>query len=117
NFDHGIRAYGTTVNISGCRCEVNNTALMLGMDASGASHQLSRASITGNSMEANDTAINVLNMSGSIIAGGSMQGSVNAPSGQSKIGVTITNATACTFENIIPNGSFSIVAFRAKGLT
>jgi hypothetical protein len=115
NFDHGIRAYGTTVNITGCRLEVNNTAMMLGMDETGASHQLSRSSITGNSMEANDTAVYVLNMTASKIAALGLQGSVNSPTGQSKLGIYVVSASYSEVNSVVANGSFSTAGIRVKG--
>lgn len=115
NFDHGIRAYGTTVNITGCRLEVNNTALMLGMDATGASHQLSRSSITGNSMEANDTAVDVVSMTASQIGAVGIQGSVNSPTGQSKLGIYVRAASHSEINSVVANGSFSAAGIRVGG--
>ena len=114
-WDHGIRACNTTVNIEGCRLEINKTAIMAGQDALGKNHPLSRSMISGNSFEANDTAINVFSTTSCEFSAMSIQGSVNAPSAQSEYGIIVSGAYNVIFSAITPNGNYSKAAWYIDG--
>jgi hypothetical protein len=88
-WDNGIRAYGATTNITGCRLEVNRTALVLGLRGDGSNWILSSCSIAGNSFEANDVGIAIHALANSIIQGFGIQGTVNAPSGGPHYGIHV----------------------------
>jgi hypothetical protein len=111
-WSEGIRASGTCVDITGCRLEVNKTALNLGVFADGTTKALSRSMIAGNSMEANDTGIRVVSLSSSIIAGIAGQGSPGSPSGQSQLGIYDTGSSDVTYLAVSMGGTFSQAAMR-----
>lgn len=114
-WDEGIRASGSTVNIVGCRLEVNKTAaLMLGKDSTGSTVALQRSFIAGNSYEANDTDIVLNSVSASTFLGSAMQGSVGSPAGQSKVGIDVLVVTDVTMFGITPGGTYSTAAFRIR---
>lgn len=110
----GIRANGAEVSIISNRLEVCGTALKLGYDAAGSGLTLSRSSISGNSFEGNDTHIDAAGLAECVLQGMSMQGSTNAPSGQSQIGMVITQAVRCKFEALRVFGTYDDVAIRIK---
>lgn len=114
HFDHGVRAFGPGMNITGCRVEVNNVGFMLGMDGTGATSNLSKSVIAGNSFEANDTAIQIKGMTTSLLAAMGIQGSVNSPTGQSQYGIVYESGSQNEFNGIGTSGSFSKVAVRIK---
>jgi hypothetical protein len=95
-WEEGIRASGTTVNMIGNRIEVNRTGLRLGVNAEGSPWLLARSIIAGNSLEANDTAIEIRSLAHSVLEGMGLHGSTNAPSGQSSYAVNITGGVADT---------------------
>jgi hypothetical protein len=111
-WNEGIRASGTCVDITGCRLEVNKTALNLGVAADGTAKTLSRSMIAGNSMEANDTFIRVVALTSSIVAGIGGQGSTGSPSGQSQLGIYDTGSNDVTYLAVSMGGTFSQAAIR-----
>lgn len=114
-FEHGIRAFRTTVNVTGCRFEVNKVGLVLGMDQTGASSALQRSAIVGNSFEANDTAVLAFNVVNTFIGGLGLQGSTNAPSGQSQLGLDIRNTTDVTWQNVLAGGAHREASIKISG--
>lgn len=91
NFENGIRAYGSGISISGCRIEVNTVGIFLGKDFSSTFFQVTAGHISGCTLEANDIAIQMFICSGVTIAGITVQGSTNAPSGESINGIRFDN--------------------------
>lgn len=114
-FDHGIRASGTTVNIMGCRIEVNRTGIVAGLDINGGTWLLTRSVIAGNSFEANDIAIGVWQAANVVFEGIGIQGSTNAPSGQSQFGLDVGGATDVLFQSISVFGEYGQAAIRVTG--
>lgn len=106
-WNEGIRAYGTTVNITGCRTEVNRIGFNLGMKEDGTYWSLSRSIISGNSFEANDIAIAINAAQYCTFTGMGMQGSTVAPSGQSQIGMYVRHAQWCSFSSLGVWGNYS----------
>jgi hypothetical protein len=114
-FDHGIRASGATVNIMGCRLEVNRTGIMAGLDRNGGTFLLTRSVIAGNSFEANDTAIAVRAANHVVFEGMAIQGSTNAPSGQSQFGLDVGGTMDVLFQSIEAGSGYDQAAIRVTG--
>lgn len=111
----GIRGYGASVSVKGCRLEVNVTAMALGLTEAGTTSQLSRSLIGGNSLEANDIGIDIYDATGCEFAGTGMQGSANAPSGQSQIGIRVRSASGTKFSACGAGGTFDDAAIILLG--
>lgn len=116
-WDEGVRANGAGLTMNGCRLEVNVIGLRLGYQVSGASDYLGRSSITGLSFEANDTSIVLNNLKDSVVSGIGMQGSTNAPSGQSKYGIKVLTPLGGTIGPMDIGGSFDTSAVYIEGGT
>ena len=112
-WDEGIRACGVGVDMRNMRVEVNRTGLRLGYDETGVFWGLN-AILEAVTLEANDLGIDIGAMSGRI-AGFHMQGSSNAPSGMSKIGVLARAGDRLTVSNSHFGGAFTDVAIRLEG--
>jgi hypothetical protein len=104
------------VNITGCRIEVNRTGIVAGLDINGGSWALTRSVISGNSFEANDTAISVRAAGHAVFEGMAIQGSTNAPSGQSQVGLDVVGTTDVLFQSINAWGKYDQAAIRVTGL-
>ncbi len=115
--DHGIRASGAGLTIAGGRFEVNKSAIVLGLDDSGAQIQSTGVCISGLTCEANDTAIWLQSAAAFVLAGISIQGSVNSPSGQSVYGIRSTASGRGMMSGITVGGTFSVVALQAHSNT
>lgn len=113
NFDHGIHAFGAAAgSVFGGRIEVNNIGINLGQDETGADNQTSDVTISGVSMEANNEAMYISHASNLVVSAVSIQGSTNAPSGQSAYGIFSHNITTTTFQSVVANGTFSSASFK-----
>jgi hypothetical protein len=75
-YDHGIRHQNVGLTVHGGRFEVNNAAVVVGLDENGNGFQSSGFDIAGLSMEANQTGIYVAVGAGGSIRGISMGGGV-----------------------------------------
>lgn len=106
----GVRIGGVGVAIVGGRYEVNGIGILLGKTPAGADYATTRVSITGVSMEANDIAIDLPHVGYTFIGGVGIQGSTNAPSGQSQYGIRILGAGATIISTSGTSGSFSNAA-------
>jgi hypothetical protein len=114
-FDHGIRASGTTVNITGCRIEVNRTGIVAGMDINGGTWLLARSVIAGNSFEANATAIGVWSAQNVVFEGIGIQGSDQGPGGGSQLGLDVGASVDVLFQSVSVFGEFAQAAIRVQG--
>lgn len=114
-FDEGVRASGTGLNMNGCRIEVNGVGLHLGLTRTGKRLQLARSAITALSLEANDVAIWIEAMSSTLLSGITFQGSTNAPSGQSQVGLRVGAVNGSVLSAISSFGSFSSAAIALLG--
>jgi hypothetical protein len=111
-WDEGVRACGTTVNVTGCRLEVNRTALRLGVDPTGRTWLLTRSAVQGCSFEANDIAIDLNNVAFATLGGIGIQGSPNSPSRQSRYGVIDRTSKFYEAAAVLVGGQFSGAAVR-----
>jgi hypothetical protein len=75
-FDHGIRHQNVGLTVHGGRFEVNNAAVVVGLDENGNGFQSSGFDIAGLSMEANQTGIYIVAGAGGSIRGVSIGGGV-----------------------------------------
>lgn len=116
-WDDAVRASGITVSIIGCRFEVNNTALNLGRDLDNNTLMLQRSLISGNSFEANGTAVKSSGLGNSVLSGLGSQGSVGAPGGFSHYGMDLGGLSGVTIEGINMAGAYDGAAFRVTGAT
>lgn len=105
-FDEGIRIGGVCCNVLGCRVEVNNIGLRIGVDGSGAIYGSQRSLIAGNSFEANGTAVYLQAANGCSLTGLGCQGSVNAPGGMSHYGLHIGGMAFCEISSSLFGGTF-----------
>jgi hypothetical protein len=80
-WDHGVRACKIGLSITGCRFEVNNVGLMLGMGPNGASSQATAFFMAGCSMEANQIGIFFNAATAGHVAGVSIGGGVSMSAG------------------------------------
>jgi Bacterial Ig-like domain (group 3)/Pectate lyase superfamily protein/Domain of unknown function (DUF4214) len=106
----GLRASGLGLAVYASRFEVNHIGMNLGVDPNGNSSPLQNASFAGLSMEANDIFINALDCINSSFEGIGIDGTTNAPSGQSQVGVFVGASNGCTFSAIGMGGSYSNAA-------
>jgi hypothetical protein len=113
-WNEGLRLSGTTVNVNGCRLEVNKIAILAGAKEDGSTWLLTRSMICGNSFEANDVGIEVRSANSVLFTGMAMQGSTNAPSGQSKVGILVKGATDTAFSSLAIGGMYSDAAIQIK---
>lgn len=110
-FDHGYRLCGTGLVVHGGRTEINKVGIMLGRDIDNVSLPLSGTSLSGLRMEANDIGIQFEDGAGVSIAGVSIQGSGNAPSGQSIRGIYSTGGAQYTTMSACIEGGTHSTAF------
>jgi hypothetical protein len=108
--DHGIRACGGTVNIQGCRLEVNNYGIVCGANHLDENWYLNGSAILGCSFEANDTAIWCRCVASSKFGGLIVQGTTNAPSGYSNRAMLCGSMEACEVSACLLSGGFDIAA-------
>lgn len=114
-----IRCGGTDIFITGCRFEVNLTALMIGKKPTnyptpGLTWAVQGALISACSFEANNTAIDI-NAAGAVtFAGLLIQLTSNAPAGMSTIGINLPggHATYCQFQGITVSGGVTDYAMK-----
>lgn len=118
-FEHGIRACGTGNDIRAMRVEVNTVGLMLGMDAAGQTVALHGTVIGSLSCEANTVGIHVRHVTASAIQAATIQGSTNAPKGESDDGIVTDNISGVDVANLSISGRFATAAvrIRSNGLT
>lgn len=114
-FEEAVRANGIGVDIRCGRIEVNKIAFVLGLKSNGTNWALNASSIDDVSLEANDVAFDVYALGRSAIRQVLVQGTPNAPSGGSKLGIRLRgNGTQdCEFSDIALSGSFSEATIRA----
>jgi hypothetical protein len=106
-WQEGVRATGDRLTIFASRFEVNHTALNLGIAPDGTPGKLSNAAFSGVTFEANDTALNLANCQTCFFAALSGQGSSNAPTGGSVVGINIDASSNVTFSSTQMGGDFS----------
>jgi hypothetical protein len=111
-YDHGLRIWGATVNVSGCRIEVNRVGLAVGLRDDMMTWSLQRSMIAGNSFEANDEAIHVWATTGVTFSGLDIQGTTNSPSHGSQYGIRVQAgaAYATGYRDIFVGGQHSAYA-------
>lgn len=114
-FNEGLRVYGANLSMSGCRLEVNGIGLRTARDRDGNNKGFARASITGITMEANDTAMYLESITSTFIAGIGFQGSTNSPSHQSLYGIRLFSPNSCQLSSILATGSFSESCIELNG--
>lgn len=111
----GIRYTNAAMTLNGGRLEVNKIGINVGMDNTGAAGT-GGGGIRGPSFEANDTAILLTVPANLTIENVGIQGSVNAPSGQSLYGIRQTGSASQTaVRNSSTAGSFSRAAISIEG--
>lgn len=115
SWGEGVRASGAGVDVKRCRIEVNKKGLHLGVYNDGTTFTLSNSKISGNTFEANDIAIKMVNCTACVFDGVSLFGSFNAPSGQSQIGVWTQQVQACAFTGWTVYGTFSDSSIKMQG--
>jgi hypothetical protein len=76
-FDVGMAHYNGSMIVTGGHIEDNNTAILLGMDPTGASNISHNSMLLANSFERNNIAINIQNASGGKISANSVTGVVD----------------------------------------
>lgn len=85
----------------GGRCEVNETAIILGQDyATGARASTFGLTISGISFEANDTAVYIRALNSGTLNGFHISGSANSPSGTAVYGLRISNTSGSEISSI-----------------
>lgn len=111
SYEHGIR-HGDTgavgLQVIGGRYEVNTVGILLGQDEDGVSSQSSAFLLTGLSMEANDTHINLYNAAAGMIAGVSMGTGVEID-----YGLRIQGASNVGVHNLSVGGNYAVAAVDA----
>ena len=109
-WDEGAGTFGVNSNVCGCRIKVNRTGIFAGKNAAGLGHATSRSAIDGNSFEANDIAINLDHVGECFVAANGIQGSANAPSGMSRVGIKLRAVAGLVLAASSARGAFSEVA-------
>lgn len=105
SYADGIRVWGPGNAILGCQMEKNSVAINVGTEVDGTNSAAEGLLIAGMSFEANDYAIKVEGgMDYGVIQGISIQGTNQAPSGQSIYGVYIPN-TGSTYSKLSSIGA------------
>jgi len=107
--DDALRAAGP-FTLYGSRFEVNVNGIVLGSDATGQAAPAYNVYLAGITMEANDISINLRDCEGCGFAGISSQGSTNAPSGQSDMGVWVEGGFNNVFAAVGMGGTYSDTA-------
>jgi hypothetical protein len=107
HWQEGLRATGSELAVFASRFEVDHIGMNLGVDPSGNNSQLQNSSFAGISMEACDTFINALDCINSSLEGIGSQGSTNAPSGMSQVGLYVGASQGCTFSGVGMGGAYS----------
>lgn len=114
-FDHGIRVTGVGVGIRDLRVEVNRVGLCVGMNAAGQVWAAQSISVEAVSLEANDVGIEIHHLNGSRFSAIRIQGTTNAPSGQSKIGISVKNTADTSFDSVNVTQGHNVAAVRVFG--
>lgn len=112
-FGEGVRHYGFNVSMSACRFEICGTGVRSGIGRNGSAELVDRSHYDGLTLEANDIGMDIHSFTGTM-NGIAIQGSSNAPSGQSTHGVIIRDGRAClsSFRFV---GQFSEAAMDVRG--
>lgn len=106
NWAEGLRAYNVGVQITGNALETNDTAMVLGVDDTGANSQLTSGLVGGNSFENNLTAVWLKNFSGHY------NNAISSNGPGPVYGLRITNITASIVSgNVSGNFSNACIAF------
>lgn len=111
-FDVGLRACGIGNDIRSLRVEVNRTGIELGVNPDGTTNAITAGSIESLSLEANDYGIITRSATSISVRNVLIQGSVNSPSGQSKVGLLVSHSQWTAYEQVIVSGSFNEAAIR-----
>lgn len=111
----GCRISGGGISIEGGRAEVNGTGWEIGFKPDGSVSSVGKLVMMGVTNEANDTAIRCRNVSKSHFAAINVNGTSNAPSGGSQIGLDVTGASYTCFENIELVGGYATAAVQISG--
>ncbi len=104
-FNHAVRMAGFGT-IEGCRIEVNNFGLVLGMTADGGIYAF-QGVVLGNSFEANDIGIYAASIANSTVMANSIHGSTGSPSAGSSYGLFVNTAVNCLISSLSTSGTFS----------
>lgn len=113
-FDHGVRVSGVGNDLRNLRIEVNRVGLILGMNTAGAVWHTNGTSVQSLALEANDIGIIVRAINTTQVGGILIQGTANAPSGGSVIGMVIEIAKESAFTAISATGGYKDVAIRVS---
>jgi hypothetical protein len=111
-WDEGLRAAGAGISIIRSTFEQNGTGMNLGVDPDGNTWILCRSSFNNLSMTANSVAIVAKSLAFCYFSDITIQGSANAPSGQSQVGLQDNYAQGCIFSGLQITGGFSQAAVR-----
>jgi hypothetical protein len=113
-FKYAIIGYGAGIYVDTCRIEVCLTGICLGRYIDETAYACNQAAITSITFEADDTAIELYAVAAAAVSGVVIQGSPNAPSGQSIYGIEIRYTTAVTISSVLCGGNFNNAAFHMR---
>lgn len=111
-FETGIRITGIGNDLRSGRVERNVVGIEIGVKPDGTTWQISASNISSLSLEANDYGIVTRAALTLGVSNVLIQGSVSAPSGQSKAGLVVYHSQWSTYANVIASGSFNEGAIR-----
>jgi hypothetical protein len=114
-FGDGVRVWGPAGALSGCRIEICNTGLVIGKNDVGNPVIADRCSLSGLSFEANNTGIEFFGGFYGTLSGVAIQGSSNAPSGQSSYGIRCTG-TIGTIQDVRMLGNFDVCCIELENV-
>jgi hypothetical protein len=110
-----MRAAGAGLSVIRSTFDQNGIGMNLGIDPRGKSHGFSRSSFNDLSMQANNIAISVNDAGFISFSNIIIQGSANAPAGQSQIGLLVHFCQGSTFTELQIGGGFSKAAAIVAG--
>jgi hypothetical protein len=111
-FETGFRATGIGNDARSMRIERCKVAVELGVNPDGSTNPITGGSIESLSLEANDYGIVTRSATTISVRNVLIQGSVNAPSGQSKAGLVVHHSQWTAYEQVIASGSYTEGAIR-----
>src|SRR5262249_24517395 len=114
-YDDGIRMSLAGNAVIGCRMEINNRAIVVGLDETGTIQGTSGFQITGCTFESDTISICVLAGGPGAIIGVRSIGGAQAPFSQSKYGVELHGAGDCSFIGNLFAGGYCGAAFYQTG--
>lgn len=112
-WDHGVRNWNQPLTIGGgSRFEVCRTGIVLGPDASGAMYGAYAFDMSGLTFEGNDIAIDLQHAVAGRLGGIAIQGTPNAPSGESHYGIKAHTLHSVVMQGVVVNGRFTESAIK-----